>query len=126
MPSSVLTTIEYKDRQWGGNMSLEIEKKEIKKWKRLKNIGEGILAFGSAGFVGSVLSPFDFEGPVIEILTGLLAIGGFIAKKSGESHLEEIEGTSASWNDKDREELDKIKQNIEKTTEKRKEKRKER
>ena len=55
-------------------MSSDVTKKEIKKWKTMKNVGEGILAFGSAGFVGSVLSPFDFEGPIAEIITAIIAV----------------------------------------------------
>ena len=98
--------------------------KEIKKWKRYRNIGDGILKFGSAGFIGSVLSPFDFEGPIVEIVTAIVAIVGFILKKTGESHLEELEGTSSSWNENDKKELDNIKKNIEETTKKRKEKKK--
>ena len=98
--------------------------KLTKKWKTVKNIGDGILGFGTAGFVGSVLSPFDFEGPVVEIVTGVLAVGGFILKKVGEGHLEDIEGTTASWNDNDRRDLDQIKKNIEDTTKERKEKNK--
>ena len=101
-----------------------MNKQEIKKWRNYRNIGDGILKFGSVGFIGSVLSPFDFEGPIIELITAIVAIVGFILKKTGESHLEDIEGTSAAWNETDRKELTDIKNTIEETTKKRKEKKK--
>ena len=91
-----------------------------KKWKTVKNVGDGILSFGSAGFVGSVLSPFDFEGPVIEIVTAIVAVCGFIVKKIGENKLEEFEGQSAEWNENDKETLIQIQKNIKDATEERK------
>ena len=101
-----------------------MDNKEIKKWKRIRNIGDGILKFGGAGFIGSVLSPFDFEGPIIEIVTAIVTVIGFILKKTGESHLEDIEGINSKWNEADKKELNDIKNTIEETTKKRKEKKK--
>ncbi len=104
---------------------LDSNKEEItklkRKWTTVKNIGDGILAFGTAGLVGSILSPFDFEGPVVEIVTGALAVGGFTLKKIGENRLAEIEGSSATWSEDNKEQLNQIKNNIEETTKKRKE-----
>ena len=101
--------------------SKEIEKK-LRKWKDLKLAGDILLGIGGTGFVGSVLSPFDFEGPVIEILTGILALIGLILKKVGENNIADILGQErGSWTSDDRKELENIKKNIEDTTKKRKE-----
>ena len=93
-----------------------------RKWKKVKNIGDGILSFGSAGFVGSVLSPFDFEGPVVEIVTAVVAVAGFIVRKIGENHLADIQGTDVTWSDEDKAELNRIKKTIDNSREERKEK----
>ena len=100
-------------------MEQEIVRK-IRKYKDMKLAGDILLGIGGTGFIGSVLSPFDFEGPIIEILTGILALIGLILKKVGENNLEDLQGTDASWSDKDKEELNAIKKNIEDTTKQRK------
>ena len=96
--------------------------RRLRKYKDMKLAGDILLGIGGTGFVGSVLSPFDFEGPVIEILTGILAMIGLILKKVGESNLADLYGVETSgWKADDRKELEDIKKNIEDTTKKRKE-----
>ena len=62
------------------------------KWQKLKRLGERLLKIGGSGFIVTLLSPFDFEGPVAEIITAILATIGFILKEVAEYKLESIEG----------------------------------
>ena len=105
---------------------IDSDKEEIaqlmNKWKKVKNVGDGILSFGSAGFVGSVLSPFDFEGPVVEIVTAVITVCGFIVKKIGENKIEELEGRTAEWSEEDKEILREILKKMQEAAEERKSK----
>ena len=62
-----------------------------KKWSKVNKISETLISISSSGFIISLLSPFDFEGPVIEIVTAAVAAVGFILKKVSESKLEDNE-----------------------------------
>ena len=94
----------------------------LRKYKDMKLTGDILLGIGGTGFIGSVLSPFDFEGPVIEILTGILALIGLILKKVGESRLADLYGVeTTNWKADDKKELEDVKKNIEETTKQRKE-----
>jgi len=98
-------------------------KKQIKRWKNLKLVGDILTGVGGTGFIGSVLSPFDFEGPIIEIMTGTIALGGLIMKKVSNNNIEELKGGEfVDWNNEDNKELAHIAKNIEDTTKKREEK----
>lgn len=74
---------------------LESSKEEIeqltKKWKKRKNLGERLLKLGRNGFIVTVLSPFDFEGPVAEILTATIATVGYGLKELSEYNLDNIQ-----------------------------------
>ena len=74
---------------------LESSKEEIeqltKKWKKRKNLGERLLKLGRNGFIVTVLSPFDFEGPVAEILTATIATIGYGLKELSEYNLDNIQ-----------------------------------
>ncbi len=97
----------------------------LRKYKNMKLVGDILLGIGGTGCVGCVLSPFDFEGPIIEILTGIIAIIGIILKKAGENNLADLHGVETSgWKADDKKQLEEIKQNIEETTKKRKERKK--
>ncbi|MBR6137327.1 MAG: hypothetical protein IKQ06_04150 [Bacilli bacterium] len=98
-------------------------KKQIKRWRNLKLVGDILTGVGGTGFIGSVLSPFDFEGPIIEIMTGTIALGGLIMKKVSKNNIEELQGgTYVDWNNDDNKELANITKSIEDTTKKREEK----
>lgn len=57
-----------------------------KKWTKIKNIS-GLF---TAAFITSVLSPFDIEGPLVEIITGTIASVFLILGKVSEYKLQEL------------------------------------
>ena len=71
-------------------MKQELAKKE-KQYTTLKNVGEALSAFGTPVLIGSLLSPVDFDGPIIEIVSGVVLIAGTIMKKVAQNELENIE-----------------------------------
>ncbi len=94
--------------------------REIRKYKDMKLAGDILLGIGGTGFVGSVLSPFDFEGPVVEILTAILALIGLILKKVAENNIADLEGVNRKeWGQDDKKELEDIGKAIENTSRKR-------
>ena len=68
-------------------MKQELAKKE-KQYTTLKNVGEALSAFGTPVLIGSLLSPFDFDGPIIEIVSGVVLIAGTIMKKVAQNELD--------------------------------------
>ena len=80
-----------------------IEKNEElkKKWSKVNEVSKTLTSISSSGFIVSLLSPFDFEGPVIEIVTAAVAAVGFILKKVSESKLDKLENSILDDNDKD-------------------------
>lgn len=70
--------------------SKEKSDKLRKKWGAINDVSNGLINISTSGFVVSLLSPFDFEGPVVEIVTAVLAGGGFVMKKVSESKLNKL------------------------------------
>lgn len=62
-----------------------------KKWQKNKRIGNRLLKIGGSSFVVTLLSPFDFEGPIAEIITAIITAAGFILKEIAEYKLENLE-----------------------------------
>lgn len=65
-----------------------------KRWsnvKNLSNVGSGIFA---TGFIGSVLSPFDIEGPTVEIITAAGTLTCYVLGKIAENKLKELDEQS--------------------------------
>lgn len=62
-----------------------------KKWERKKRLGQRLFKIGSSGFVVTILSPFDFEGPVAEIISASIAFAGFGLKQTAEYKIENLE-----------------------------------
>ena len=86
----------------------EIERQK-KKWKKVKEIGETAFKISSSGFVITLLSPFDFEGPVAEIITAVGAVGGFVTKKIADSKLNDLNGEETNlWSEQDDKDLNQI------------------
>lgn len=71
--------------------SKEKNEKLKKRWSTVNSVANVLTTASTSGFVVSLLSPFDFEGPVIEIVTAVLAAVGFIMKKVSTAKLENIE-----------------------------------
>ena len=95
---------------------LESNQEEIdkltKKWEKVRDVGDRAFKISSSGFIITVLSPFDFEGPVAEIITAVAAVGGFVTKKIAESKLEELKGEKNTWTEQDDKDLDSIAKNF--------------
>ena len=74
---------------------LDSNKEEInklsQKWQDKKRLGERLMKIGGSGFVVTLLSPFDFEGPVAEIATAVIAGVGYGMKEIAEYKLEGLE-----------------------------------
>ena len=73
---------------------LDSNKEEVealtRKWRHKKNLGERLMKIGGSGFVITMLSPFDFEGPLAEIVTAAITAVGFGMKETAEYHLENL------------------------------------
>lgn len=91
--------------------SLEKIEKIKKRWKVVKNIGSILSKISTGGFIVSCLSPFDFEGPVVEIVTAVVAGVGFTLKCVAESKLGEFE-TKNQLDQTEQDALETVSQNI--------------
>ena len=67
----------------------------IKKWSKINKKSNEITSLASSGFIVSLLSPFDFEGPTLEIITAVVAAVGFIMKKTSEYKLNKLNNTDS-------------------------------
>ena len=78
----------------------EIEKlsRKWEKWENRKKLGERLLKIGSSGFIVTLLSPFDFEGPLAEIATAVLAGTGFALKEFSEFMMDTTKEKEESQN----------------------------
>ena len=68
-----------------GAIIVDSNKEEIEKlrekWVSINKVSTTVSSLATSGFKVSLLSPFDFEGPVIEIVTAVVAAVGFVGKK---------------------------------------------
>lgn len=60
---------------------------ETQKYKKMEKRGKLLFEIGMSGVIVTVLSPFDFEGPIAEILTAIIAIIGFVMKTIAKNKL---------------------------------------
>ena len=79
--------------------SKEKNEKLKKRWTTVNEISNSLTGISTSGFIVSLLSPFDFEGPVIEIITAALAGIGFVMKKVSESKLKKLDNKHLLDND---------------------------
>ena len=79
--------------------SKEKNEKLKKKWSTINEISSGLTNISTSGFIVSLLSPFEFDGPIIEIVTAVLAALGFVMKKISESKLKKIDNKELLDND---------------------------
>lgn len=66
-----------------------LEKKE-EFYVKLNKTGNVLTTVGKPVLIGSLLSPFDFEGPIIEIASALTLSIGIIIKAIAKNELKEI------------------------------------
>lgn len=59
--------------------------------RTINKVGTVLTTIGSPALVASLISPFDFDGPIIEIISGIVLIVGTLMKKFSGDELEEIE-----------------------------------
>lgn len=71
-------------------MKEELQKKE-KTCRTINKVGTVLTTIGSPVLVGSLVSPFDIEGPLVEIISGIVLVIGTLMKKFSADELEEIE-----------------------------------
>lgn len=71
-------------------MKEKLAKKE-KTCRTINKVGTVLTTIGSPTLVASLISPFDFEGPVVEIISGIVLVAGTLMKKFSGDELEEIE-----------------------------------
>ena len=71
-------------------MKAELQKKE-KTCRTINKVGTVLTTIGSPVLVGSLVSPFDIEGPLVEIISGIVLVIGTLMKKFSADELEEIE-----------------------------------
>lgn len=80
-------------------MKEAFEKKE-KRLEKLGKLGETLTKGSTPLLIGSLLSPFDFEGPVIEIVTGITLLAGVIMKNVSINGLEKMEAIRTNGTNK--------------------------
>lgn len=80
----------YEDREDVNKMKEELIKKE-KTFATMNKIGNLLTQIGSPVFVGSLVSPFDIEGPTIEIISAVVLVVGTLMKKISLDELEKLE-----------------------------------
>ena len=57
------------------------------KWKKIEKRGKILFEIGMSGVIITVLSPFDFEGQIAEIITAIIAVIGFTMKTVAKNKL---------------------------------------
>lgn len=93
--------------------SQEKNERLSKKWKGIHKTASNVAGLASTGFVTSLLSPFDFDGPVVEIVTAVVAAVAFVTKKVAEYKLDKFSDESTNVIDMaDKETLGAITNNI--------------
>lgn len=63
---------------------------KVSSYIKIEKAGNVLLSSGTPTFIISILSPFEFEGPIIEIATSSAIIVGLILKLVGKSNLKKL------------------------------------
>ena len=85
----------YESRDSVEKMKEELAKKE-KHFQTMQNVGNVLTQIGSPVLVGSLVSPFDIEGPTVEIISAVVLIVGTIMKKIAGDELEKLEAIKSN------------------------------
>jgi len=79
-----------------GAIVIDSDKEKVemlkKRWSNVNKVSSTMTSLASSGFVISLLSPFEFDGPVVEIVTAVVAAVGFVMKKVSEVKLNKLDG----------------------------------
>lgn len=86
-PDTVIVTENRSDVE---KMKEALQKKE-KTCRTINKVGTALTTIGSPVLIGSLVSPFDIEGPFVEIISGIVLVVGTLMKKFSADELEEIE-----------------------------------
>lgn len=76
-------------------MKESLAKKE-KTCRTINKVGTVLTTISSPALVASLVSPFDIEGPLVEIISGVVLVIGTLMKKFSGDELEEIEAIKNS------------------------------
>lgn len=90
-----------------GSIVVKEKKEDINKLKEklakkekifgvLNDVGTAITTFATPTLVGSLLSPFDFDGPVVEIISGVVLLVGIGLKSISKAQLNKIKAMKAN------------------------------
>ena len=78
-----------------GGIIIDTDKEKIdvlrKKWKNINKISSKMLDASTVSFWITLLSPFDFDGPLIELISGVISIVSLYLVKISDKNLKEIE-----------------------------------
>lgn len=92
IPQTVVVTEDKEDIK---KMQDSLSKKE-EKYLSLYKTGNALKTFGTPVLIASLLSPFDIEGPLIEIVSGVTLAVGAILTTVAKNELEEIKAIKAN------------------------------
>ena len=85
-----------------------LEKNEMlkKKWESVHKTASAVSNVAKTGLIASLLSPFDFDGPIIEIISASVVALSFLAKKVSENRLKKLDDVDYDFlSEADREDL---------------------
>lgn len=91
-PDTVIVTESRSDAE---KLKAKLARKE-KTCRTINKVGTVLTTIGSPVLVASLISPFDIEGPVVEIISGVVLVIGTLMKKFSKDELEEIEAIKNS------------------------------
>ena len=78
-----------------GVIIIDSSKEEIEriktKWQKTENFGKVLSSVATPTLIITLLSPFDFEGPIAEIVSAVALATGFTLKKVANGKLKELE-----------------------------------
>lgn len=87
--------------------------KLIKKYKDMEAKGKTLFKLGKSGLIITILSPFDIEGPLAEMITAVVAAVGFTMKTVAKAKLDELTNSDAeTFTAKDNNELKSVVNNM--------------
>ena len=84
------------EKPYSGAVVIDSNAEEIAKLRARMKKGETLFKLGKSSLVVTLLSPFDFEGPIAEIISAVIAAVGFTMKKQAEVKINELTNSDAN------------------------------